>query len=114
MQSHSRELRVYETQRGEAPFSSWLNALRDRDARARIRKRLDRVKLGNLGDHRSVGDGVFELKIDYGPGYRLYFAQVDLLIILLLCGGDKNTQDRDILQAKKFWTDFEQRENANQ
>jgi putative addiction module killer protein len=74
---------------------------------------LDRIQLGNLGDYRSVGSGVFELKIDYGPGYRVYFAQVDSLIILLLCGGDKSTQDRDIRQSQQFWSDFKHRENAD-
>lgn len=113
MQLHPRELRIYETEQGEAPFSSWVDSLRDQRARARIRKRLDRIELGNLGDYRSVGEGVFEFRIDYGPGYRIYFAEVDLLIILLLCGGDKSTQNSDILQSKQFWADFKRRENAN-
>lgn len=113
MESQPRELRIYETGQGDVPFSFWLDSLRDREARARIRKRLDRVVLGNLGDYRSVGEGVFELRIDYGPGYRVYFAQVGTLIVLLLCGGDKSTQDQDILQVKRFWADFEQRENVD-
>jgi putative addiction module killer protein len=113
MQSHPREIRIYETEQGEAPFLSWLDSLRDQRARAKIKKRLDRIELGNLGDCRSVGEGVFEFRIDYGPGYRIYFAQIDMLIILLLSGGDKSTQDTDILQSKRFWTDFKQRENAN-
>jgi len=106
MQIYPRELRIYETEQGEVPFSSWLDSLRNQGARARIRKRLDRVELGNLGDYRSVGEGVFEFKIDYGSGYRIYFAQVDLLIILLICGGTKSTQEQDILKAKKFWASF--------
>lgn len=114
MRSNPRELRIYETEQGEPPFSSWLDSLRDREAKARIRKRLNRVELGNLGDYRSVGDGVFEFRVDYGSGYRVYFAQVDLIVILLLCGGNKSTQERDIIQAKQFWTDFKQRENANE
>jgi putative addiction module killer protein len=114
MQSSPRELRIYETEQGEVPFSSWLYSLRDREAKARIRKRLDRIELGNLGDYRSVGEGVFEFRIDYGSGYRVYFAQVDLLIILLLYGGDKSTQERDIIKAKQLWSDFKQRENANE
>ncbi|MFM2303737.1 MAG: hypothetical protein RLZZ135_1147, partial [Cyanobacteriota bacterium] len=80
----------------------------------RIRKRLDRVELGNLGDYKAVGEGVYELKIDYGPGYRVYYTNIDLTIILLLCGGDKDTQANDIEQAKKFWNDFKQREYANE
>jgi putative addiction module killer protein len=114
MQSNPRDLKIYETTQGQAPFSSWFDALRDRGASARIQKRLDRVELGNLGDYRSVGEGVFELRIDYGPGYRIYFAQTDLVVILLLCGGDKRSQDRDILQAKQFWIDFQRREYANE
>jgi len=71
------------------------------------------VQQGNLGDSRFVGHGVFELRIDYGPGYRVYFASTGTRMILLLCGGDKKTQDRDIQQAQRFWVDFQQRENAN-
>lgn len=114
MESQPRELKIYETEDGNTPFSSWLDSLRDREARARIRKRLDRVALGNLGDYRSVGETVFELKIDYGPGYRVYFAQIEVPVLLLLCGGDKSTQDRDIQKAKQFWSNFNERENANE
>jgi putative addiction module killer protein len=113
MQSNPRELRIYETAQGQAPFSSWFDSLRDRAASARIQKRLDRVELGNLGDYRSIGEGVFELRVDYGPGYRIYFAQTDLVVILILCGGDKRSQNQDILQAKQFWIDFQRREDAN-
>lgn len=69
--------------------------------------RLDRIEQGNLGDYRSVGAGVFELKIDYGPGYRVYFGQVGSTIVLLLCGGNKGTQERDIRKAQKYWEDYE-------
>jgi len=81
VQSQPRELQIYETEQGDAPFSSWLDSLRSREARAKVRKRLDRVALGNLGDYKSVGEGVFELRIDYGPGYRVYFTQVGALIV---------------------------------
>ncbi|MBW4553103.1 MAG: type II toxin-antitoxin system RelE/ParE family toxin [Aphanocapsa sp. GSE-SYN-MK-11-07L] len=114
MESQPSELRIYETDDGDAPFSLWLDSLRDREARARIKKRLDRVALGNLGDYRSVGEAVFEFRINYGPGYRMYFAQVETLVLLLLCGGDKSTQRQDIIKAKEFWTNFNQRENANE
>jgi putative addiction module killer protein len=87
--------------------------LRDTKARNKIQLRLDRVKLGNLGDYRSVGEGVFEFRIDYGPGYRIYFGQVGLTIVLLLCGGDKSTQEQDIRKAKEYWADYERRENAD-
>jgi putative addiction module killer protein len=114
MQSHPRQLLVYQTEEEDDPFLTWLDSLRDRASRARIKKRLDRVELGNIGDYRSVGDGVFELKIDCGSGYRVYFGNVDLETILILFGGDKGTQEEDILRAKQFWEDFKKRENNSE
>ena len=70
-------------------------------------------ELGNLGDFKSVGEGVFEFRIDYGPGYRVYFAQFGSAFILLLCGGDKRTQTQDILRAKQYWIDFQNRQHAD-
>lgn len=113
MKAQPREVVLYVTEDYDCPFERWLNALRDRQARARIKKRLDRIGLGNLGDFKSIGEGVMELRVDYGPGYRIYFAQSGATIILLLCGGDKSTQDQDILRAKQYWTDFQKRQNAN-
>ncbi|MEN0118938.1 MAG: type II toxin-antitoxin system RelE/ParE family toxin [Agrobacterium cavarae] len=81
-------------------FSNWLTKLKDVQARARIVRRVDRLQRGNLGDVKPVGEGVSELRIDYGPGYRVYFIQEGKLIIVLLCGGDKSSQSRDISQAK--------------
>ena len=72
----------------------------------KIEARLRRLENGNLGDYRSVGEGVFELRIDYGPGYRVYFGQVGSTIVLLLCGGDKSTQDQDISTAKRYWANY--------
>jgi putative addiction module killer protein len=83
--------------------------LRDVQGRARIRVRLDRVRLGNLGDHRSVGAGVQELRIDYGPGYRVYFGTEGQRVVLLLLGGDKSSQPRDIARAREFWQDHQRR-----
>jgi putative addiction module killer protein len=84
-------------------FANWLKRLRDANARARINLRIDRIELtGNLGDVESVGEGVSELKIDYGPGYRLYFAYRRKEVILLLIGGDKSSQQKDIQKAKKL------------
>lgn len=101
-----REILLYETPDGISPFSNWLESLRDINARAKIRARLDRVEAGNLGDYRAVGNGVCELRIDYGPGYRVYFGQVGTTFIVLLCGGDKSTQDQDIRLAIEYWTDY--------
>jgi len=81
-------------------FSNWLTRLKDVQARARIVRRVDRLQRGNPGDVKPVGEGVSELRIDYGPGYRVYFIQEGKLIVVLLCGGDKSSQSRDISQAK--------------
>jgi len=83
-------------------FASWLRKLRDERARARIQIRIRRLSLGNFGDVKPVGDGVSELRIDYGPGYRVYFLRVGALLVLLLVGGAKKTQDEDIAKAKKL------------
>jgi putative addiction module killer protein len=83
-------------------FTAWLERLRDPRARARIQTRIDRLRRGNLGDVKPVGEGVSELRIDYGPGYRLYFVQRGRALVILLCGGDKRTQSGDIAQAIKL------------
>ncbi|MEI6212371.1 MAG: type II toxin-antitoxin system RelE/ParE family toxin [bacterium] len=104
-----RELREYLTETGRNPFHDWLRALRDTQARARIRVRLNRVRLGNFGDCKPVGEGVLELRMDFGPGYRAYLGQDGETLVILLCGGDKQTQPRDIAKAKEYWTSYRQR-----
>jgi putative addiction module killer protein len=89
---------VIEIRQTEA-YARWFDSLRDRRARARIDARLRRLSLGNPGDVRPVGEGVSELRIDYGPGYRVYFVQRGQTLVVLLAGGDKDTQDRDIRTA---------------
>ncbi len=113
MSAKPREIRRYITVEGAIPFDEWIVALRDRMERGKINERLRRIFLGNLGDYKSVGDGVFELRIHYGAGYRVYFGQIDSVIILLLCGGDKSTQNRDIRKAKDYWRDYEQCTNTD-
>jgi putative addiction module killer protein len=81
-------------------FATWLNELRDWQGRAKIMARIDRLEDGNPGKTRSVGAGVVEMKIDFGPGYRVYYIQRGEVVIVLLCGGDKSTQENDILRAK--------------
>jgi len=83
-------------------FDSWMRALKDRQAVARIRIRLDRLALGNPGSHRMLKAGVAELKIDYGPGYRVYFTERDGEVTVFLCGGDKKDQDGDIAMAERM------------
>ena len=81
-------------------FNEWLKRLRDKKALARIVFRMTKMEMGLLGDYKSIGDGISEIRIDYGPGYRLYFTKKNNVIIVLLIGGDKSTQSRDIAKAK--------------
>ncbi|MBK8750883.1 MAG: type II toxin-antitoxin system RelE/ParE family toxin [Candidatus Competibacteraceae bacterium] len=97
---------MYTLQQTET-FAQWLAALRDVHAKARIAMRLDRVRAGNLGDAKPVGEGVSELRVDVGPGYRLYFTQRSGRVILLLAGGDKSTQARDIQRAQAIARELE-------
>jgi putative addiction module killer protein len=83
-------------------FFQWFNSLRDRQARARIDVRIRRLSLGNPGDVKPVGEGISELRIDYGPGYRVYFVQRGQTLVILLAGGDKYTQDQDIKTAREL------------
>lgn len=107
-----KEILVYATSDGAEPFTKWLGKLRDARARARIAARLDRLReQGNPGDYKEVG-GVYEMRIDYGPGYRLYLAFAGQQVIILLCGGDKSTQDADIKRALKYWQDHQERETT--
>lgn len=88
---------------GKDLFSEWIEGLGDAAGRAAIKRRIDRLEEGNLGDSRPVGGGVWELRIHSGPGYRVYFAAAAESIILILCGGDKGTQHRDIRRAQELW-----------
>jgi putative addiction module killer protein len=91
-------------------FSNWLFRLRDRRAAARIASRILRIESGNLGDAKSVGEGVSEIRVDYGPGYRIYFIQRKLTVIVLLCAGDKSSQQRDISEAKRLAKEWKEQE----
>jgi putative addiction module killer protein len=88
-------------------YAAWFRTLRDRTAKGRIVARIERVQLGNFGDAKSVGDGVHELRMDFGPGYRVYFTRRGERIVLLLCGGDKDSQSRDIVRARQLATELE-------
>ncbi|RJF92984.1 type II toxin-antitoxin system RelE/ParE family toxin [Sphingomonas cavernae] len=89
-------------------YAKWFRKLRDRTARARIDIRIRRVSLGNFGDVKPVGEGVSELRVDYGPGYRVYFVQRGEVVVILLCGGDKASQEGDIVKAKALAADLEE------
>jgi putative addiction module killer protein len=112
MEVQPRDIQRYLTPDGQIPFDEWFYALRDSQAKLKINVRLKRVSTGNFGDYRPVGEGVLELKINFGPGYRVYFGQVETTIVLLLCGGDKSTQDEDIRKAKKYWIKYRSQDNG--
>lgn len=99
------ELRRYRTFDGRIPFSEWLEKL-DGGTAARVSAYKDRIRLGHFGNSRSVGEGVWELKIDYGPGYRIYYIRDGGTVVILLCGGDKGSQQEDIRQAHRFAVDY--------
>ena len=100
---------MYRTPDGIEPFTRWLQGLKDYSAVARITHRLDRLEFGNWGDCKAIGDGVSELRVPYGPGYRVYLAQDGDTVVILLCGGDKRTQNKDIKTAKKYWREYKER-----
>lgn len=100
---------IYKTPKGTEPYSEYVDSLKDRLGAAKIRLRVTRAEMGNLGDHRSVGQGVVELKIDFGPGYRVYIGLQGFQTIVLLCAGDKSSQEKDIARAKNHWDDYRRR-----
>lgn len=106
MEANPIDIERYVTRDGKSPFRDWFLGFKDDRTRSVIRARLGRIRLGSIGDHKSVGNGVFELRIDYGPGYRVYFGREGKTLVILLCGGDKGSQQRDIVMAKRFWVDY--------
>lgn len=105
MEATPRELEIYEAEDGRVPFREWMD-LQSEPVVGRVMTRLERVELGNLGDHHGVGEGVFELIFNFGPGYRVYFGEDGKRLIVLLIGGTKKTQKRDIETAKKYWRNY--------
>ncbi len=101
-----KKLTIYQASDGRQPFVQWLNSLRDVATIARVRVRIDRVEEGNLGDYKALGTGLFELRLSFGSGYRVYFAIDGDDIVLLLSGGDKGSQKKDIVKARDYWTDY--------
>lgn len=103
------EIRHYLTADDKDLIADWLRKLRDVQAKAAIIRRLNRLELGNFGDFKPLREGVYELRIDTGPGYRVYYAQSGKTVVLLLCGGTKRTQDADIEKAVAYWRDWQSR-----
>ncbi len=99
----------YRTVEGRFPYRDWVESIADMKARAAVLARVDRLAFGAFGDWKIAGDGVFELRVHLGPGYRVYFGRKGKAVVILLCGGDKRSQKSDIKQARKFWKDYEAR-----
>lgn len=104
------EIRHYRTPSGKDPYQQWLDKLKDMKGRVVIQRRVDRLIAGNFGDHKFCENGVWELRIDFGPGYRVYYAQDEKTILLLLCGGSKRTQAADVKEAVRYWHDYQRRQ----
>jgi len=102
------DLLRYQRSDGKEPFTEWLAGIRDKTAQARIRIRLRQVQTGNFGDCEPVGEGVLELRVHVGAGYRVYCARHGKTVLLLFCGGDKSSQARDIKRAKEMWADWKE------
>ena len=109
MESRERKIKTYRTTSQRFPYREWRNGFGDDDIGAAIDARITRLMSGNFGKSEPIGDGASESKIDFGPGYRIYYG-VDGDEIVLLCGGDKSTQSADIIRAKEYWSDYKKRE----
>jgi len=103
------EIKQYVTVDGNNIFSEWREKLKDSKTKIAIDRRIYRVELGNFGDHKPCREGVWELRVDIGPGYRIYYAQADNTLILLLCAGIKRSQNADISKACEYWKDWQHR-----
>jgi putative addiction module killer protein len=101
-------LDIYADSDGKEPFTEWLESIKDRKTRNRIYTRLDRLEVGNPGDYRHLEDGVFELRLHFGPGYRVYYGEDGPVVVILLMGGDKSTQSKDIKRALSFWKHYKE------
>jgi putative addiction module killer protein len=104
------DVRHYMTMSGDDPTQDWLDRLNDSAGRVAVLRRIDRLAAGNYGDHKYCRDGIWELRIDVGPGYRVYYAQAGKTLVLLLCAGSKRTQATDINVAVKYWADYQRRQ----
>jgi putative addiction module killer protein len=101
---------IYHTASGKQPLTHWLENLGDKDGEIRIRQRLRRLELGHLGDCKALGQNLYELRFFFGAGYRIYFGLEGKELVLLLCGGDKSSQSRDIKKARTYWQDYKEQQ----
>jgi putative addiction module killer protein len=106
------EVRFFKAQDGKEPFIDWYRKLRDRKSKTKIGERLDRIRFGNFGNHKALGAGVYELKITYGPGFRIYYGLESNIVTIILCGGDKSSQPKDIQKAKEYWALYKETQNG--
>ena len=109
MEGTPKSLMLYHVPDGRAPFQEWFESLRDEKGKGIINARLGRVRVGNLGDCKSVGEGVLELRVNFGSGYRVYLGQDGQTLVILLSGGDKKSQRKDIQNALEYWADYRRR-----
>ncbi|MFN5352193.1 MAG: type II toxin-antitoxin system RelE/ParE family toxin [Alphaproteobacteria bacterium] len=105
------EVLKYKNTSGKEPFEDWIGSIKDTTTSIRIEKRIELIRNGNFGDYKHLENGVYELRFHFGSGYRVYYAKDGNKIIILLCGGDKSTQTKDIIKAKKYYKDYLQRQN---
>ncbi len=103
-----KEILTYKTEDGKCPFDIWMNSL-DNSMKVRVSKRIERVEEGNFGDYKKLDNDISELRLKFGSGYRIYYTEIDNIIIILLCGGDKSTQVKDIEKAKEYLQDLKER-----
>ncbi len=107
----TKELLQYQTATGRVPFREWIESLADTTAQAKVRVRIERLAMGHWGDFKHTGEGVFEIRIHWGPGYRVYFGLEGVHLVILLSGGDKSRQADDMIKAQNYWKDYQRRKS---
>ena len=112
VEAKPRRIHIYEAENGKRPFEEWVKDLKNPSTVRRVQARLAGVIAGNLGDVKPVGEGVSELRLQFGSGFRIYFGYEGDELIILLCGGDKSSQDKDVRKAKEYWADYRSRNNG--
>ena len=107
-------LEIYQAASGRYPFDNWFRKIRDKRTRAQVLTRLDRLELGNFGDHKSLGNGLAELRIHSGSGIRVYYTKIGNTVVLLLCGGTKGSQAADIIKAREYLEEYRSRKEKHE